>query len=186
MLGHSGNPWFAVHVRPQHERKVATLLGCKGYQQFLPTYLMRRNCGGQTKTIEKPLFPGYVFCRVDEPVFGLVRTTPGVIKIVGVAGRPFPIPDEEINAVFRVLEAGTDVCPCALGLKAGEKVLVKKGPLSGVIGKFARVRNHSRLIILVELTMKAISVEIDAEDVMPFGVQAAMSVENWPANKLCG
>jgi transcriptional antiterminator NusG len=159
--------WFAVHVTPQHETKVAILLEYKGYEQFLPTYKVRRNWADRVKLIEQPLFPGYVFCRVKEAVFGLLRTTPGVIRIVGVAGRPLRVPDEEIKAVYQAIQSGLDVCPFAPHLKIGQKVLVKRGPLSGIVGKLAEVKNRSRLVISVDLTMKAIAVDIDVADVTP-------------------
>jgi transcription termination/antitermination protein NusG len=159
--------WFAVQVTPRHERKVAALLEYKGYEQFLPVYTARRNWADRVKLVEQPLFPGYVFCRVKEAVFGLLRTTPGVIRIVGTAGKPVPVPDDEINAVYRTIQSGLDVCPFAPHLKIGRKVLVKRGPLSGIVGKLAEVKNRSRLVISVDLTMKAIAVDIDVADVTP-------------------
>jgi transcription termination/antitermination protein NusG len=169
VYGLARGSWFAVQVTPQHERKVALLLEYKGYEQFLPLYAVRRKWADRIKLIEQPLFPGYIFCRVNGPVVGLVRTTPGVVRIVGVGAQPVPVPDNEIDAIYRVLESRWDVCPYTARLEIGQKVLVKQGPLSGIVGKLLRIKGRNRLIICVDLIMKGISVDIDIADVSPIG-----------------
>ena len=34
--------WFALVVRSQHEKMVASMLDSKGYEQFLPLYSVKR------------------------------------------------------------------------------------------------------------------------------------------------
>ena len=73
MFAHTLESWFAVQVAPRHEKSVATLLSYKGYQHFLPTYRSRRAWSDRSKTIEVPMFPGYVFCRtMHRAAHGLV------------------------------------------------------------------------------------------------------------------
>jgi len=169
VYGLARGSWFAVQVTPQHERKVATLLDYKGYEQFLPLYTVYRKWADRTKRIEQPLFPGYIFCRMKDPVVGLLRSTPGVVRIVGLGTKPVPVPDDEIDAISRLVQSKQDVCPHAPHLEIGQKVLVKQGPLSGIVGKLSRIQDRSRLIICVDLIMKAVSVDIDVADVSPVG-----------------
>jgi transcription antitermination factor NusG len=159
--------WFALQVVPQHEKQVALLLEYKGYEKFLPVFLSRRKWSDRIKTIEQPLFPGYVFCRITEHSLGLVSSIPGVARIVGFRGKPANIPDDEINAVARAVQSGLDVCPYAPFAKVGDKVLVKTGPLSGLVGRLLRINNRSRLVLAVAVALKAISVDIDASEVTP-------------------
>ena len=86
--------WFAVQVKARAERNVASLLQAKGYEEFLPVTTARR----AGRKCEIPLLPGYVFCRMNPNVQGLIVTTPGVIKIISFGGKPAPIDPEEIHS----------------------------------------------------------------------------------------
>jgi len=159
--------WLALQVVPQHEKKVALMLECKGYENFLPTFLSPRRWSDRVKIIEQPLFPGYVFCRVKKESIGLLGAIPGVSRIVGFGGKPAYIPDGEINAVARAVKSGLEVCPFSPFARIGQQVQVKSGPLSGVVGRLLRINNRNRLILAVEVALKAIAIDIDASDVAP-------------------
>jgi len=58
-------PWYAVHVKSRFEREVSEALRQKGYEEFAAFYRTRRRWSDRTKTVEFPLFPGYIFCRFD-------------------------------------------------------------------------------------------------------------------------
>ena len=59
-------PWYGVRTRANHERTAATVLEAKGYEQYLPSYKVRRRWSDRIVETILPLFPGYVFCRFDE------------------------------------------------------------------------------------------------------------------------
>jgi len=93
--------WFALQVRMKTEHQVADALRSKGYVQFLPT------APGHTVTKEpKPLFPGYVFCRVTSEVHGPIVTTPGFLRIVSFGGKPAAIDPEELASIRAMVKAG--------------------------------------------------------------------------------
>lgn len=167
MIHIGSESWFAVQVVPHHELKVAAMLQYKGYQQFVPTYLSRRRWSDRVKEIQRPLFSGYVFCRVCDSSFGLVGTTPGVVRIIGSNGRPLPVSDEEMDAVQKIAQAQVAACPCALHPKIGQRVQVTTGPLAGIKGTLVRIKNHNQLVISVDVVMKAILIDADAFEVHP-------------------
>jgi transcription antitermination factor NusG len=158
---HLGKPWFAVQVAPRFEARVASLLEYKGYQSFFPTYKALRRWSDRTKTLYFPLFPGYVFCRSDGPTLGLVVSTPHVVRIVSLRGNPSPIDDKDIDALRRVERSGTTLRPCSY-LRIGERVQIKSGPLSGLVGILVQIRNESRLVISIDAIMKSVSVDATA------------------------
>src|SRR5712692_9825660 len=93
------HPWFAVRVRSNHERTAAFHLRERGYEEFSPSYKIERRWSDRTKIIEKFLFPGYVFSRLDPHNRLPVLTAPGVIGVVGSGNTPCPIPDHEIENI---------------------------------------------------------------------------------------
>lgn len=172
MFAHGPESWFAIQVAPRHENRVASLLNYKGYQHFFPTYQSCRKWCDRNKTLELPLFPGYVFCRIFHgTASGLVLTTPGVIRVVGFGGKPCPIPDSEIDAIQR-LALSPDVMPAPY-LKIGHKVQIMKGPLLGITGILTQVKNAHRLVVSVNLIMNSVSVNVDSVDVLPVREDAA-------------
>ena len=95
--------WFALFVRPQKERSANELLQQKGFETFLPTYPDKRTWADRQCVREKPIFPGYLFCRFDASRRMPILTTPGVLRVVGCGGIPEPIDDSELLAVKRIV-----------------------------------------------------------------------------------
>src|SRR5438093_11350504 len=94
-----GLPWFAVQVKSTHEKRVTSLLQYQTYVCFLPLYTSRRRWSDRIKSVELPLFPGYVFTRFTPPARLPLLTTPRVISIVGIGAIPTPIDECEIAAI---------------------------------------------------------------------------------------
>ncbi len=153
--------WFAIQVRPRHEFIAAAHLCHKGYEQFLPTYKVKRNWSDRQKEIELPLFPGYIFCRFDAQLRVPIVSTPGVVRVVGAH---MPIAQGEMEAIQQVMSHGIPAEPCPY-LKIGSKVQVTAGPLAGVCGILQVHKNQHRLILSVTLVENSISVEIDRKNV---------------------
>lgn len=165
MFTSSPNAWFAVQVVPKCEMRVATLLECKGYESFFPKHKVRRKWSDRIKTLEMPLFPGYVFCRSQGRTEGLIISTPYVARIVSFSGRPSPIDDQEIEALRKMESSGAQPEPCSYP-QIGERVQVKEGPLSGITGILVQIRNRRQLVISIDAIMKSVSVDIDSIEVL--------------------
>lgn len=168
MFATDGTPtpyWYALQVMPRRENKALLLLNCKGYESFLPTYKVRRAWADRVKVLERPLLPGYVFCRIHEMAFGLVLTTPGLGRFVTVGGRPSPISDDEICSLARVSASGVDPVPHPY-FRVNQEVKVVNGFFAGVIGAVLRVGNQRRLIVSVDAIERSFSIAIDQADVI--------------------
>ena len=86
--------------------------------------------------------------------------TPGVYSFVASAGEPITIPDQEIDAIRRAVEGGSDLEPHPF-LTSGDWVRIKRGPLEGVEGILVRKKNRCRLVLSVKMLEQAASVEVD-------------------------
>ena len=164
--GDQRTQWFALHVRSNFERTVSTILRNKDFEEFLPTYRAIRRWSDRVKEEDLPLFPGYLFCRLDQydrfPVLG----TSGVVQIVSVGKIPAPIAPAELEAIWRITHSDLAVNPWP-HLQAGEPVVVESGPLAGLEGIFVECRNHRRLVVSVTLLQRSVAVEIDGAEVRP-------------------
>ena len=159
-------PWFALYVRPRHEKRTSFLLEEKGFKTFLPLYMTRRRWADRMKTVELPLFPQYVFCRLSENRKTPVLATPGVLNIVGIGRRPVPVDGSEVEAIERVVDSRLAREPYAF-LRTGIPVRVETGSLAGLTGTLIEIKRVPRLLLSVTLLQRSILVEIDRESVSP-------------------
>jgi transcription antitermination factor NusG len=150
--------WFALQVRAKTEHRVSEMLCSKGYEGFLPTSTHKR---GRPERM-CPLFPGYIFCRINPDAQGLIVTTPGVIRILGFGGRPVPIDPEEVRSIQLLMDSGAPMCSLN-GLHPGDKVRVIEGPLRGAVGTVASVRTQHRLVISIAMMMRTVVAEVQPE-----------------------
>jgi transcription antitermination factor NusG len=161
--------WFAISVVPRKEKVTAQTLRAKGYEEFLPLYTERRNWSDRMKAVDLPLFPGYVFCRLD-PQFRLpVLKVPSVTNIVGFGKIPQPIDDAEISSLQTICRAKVHAVPCPY-LTAGATVAIQEGPLKGVEGilvQDAVEATDARLVVSVTLLQRSVSVEVEREWISP-------------------
>ncbi len=160
------NLWFALKVRPRFERNVVTHLQSRGYEPFLPTYHTKRRWSDRVKSLELPLFPGYLFCQLDLNNRLPILTVPGVNFIVGVGKSPEPIAQYEMEAIQSIVKSGLYYEPYPY-LTIGQRVRVEQGALAGVVGLVTDLKNASRLIISMNLLMRSVSAEIDRSWVTP-------------------
>jgi transcription antitermination factor NusG len=161
-----GLPWYAVRVKSNFEHNVACSLRSKGYEEFLPTYRSRRRWSDRIKDIDKPLFSGYVFCRLDIKARLPLLMTPGVVNIVGIGKVSIPIPTEEIEAVRAIANSSLLASPWPF-LHVGQRVRLTDGPLTDVEGSLIKLRNQWRVVVSIMLLQRSVAVEVDASWVEP-------------------
>jgi transcription antitermination factor NusG len=155
-----GRQWFALRVRSGSEKLVASIAENKGIEYFLPSYQCDRRWSDRVKSLEVPLFPGYLFCRLNPEYRLPVLTIPGVQHFVGLGKVPVAIAEAEIDALQTAVHSGLRTEPWPY-LRAGQRVRLGRGPLEGLEGLLVEVRKQQRIVVSVELLMRSVSVEID-------------------------
>ncbi|MEX2303779.1 MAG: UpxY family transcription antiterminator [Bryobacterales bacterium] len=166
-------PWFALLVKPRHEKAVAAALRTKGFEEFLPLCVVRRKWSDRHKTLEAPLLAGYTFCRFEPGERVRVLRTPGVRKIVGWGASPVPVEEAEIQALQKVIQARVPASPCPY-LRTGQEISIDRGPLTGLSGLLLEAKGHSRLIVSVTLLQRSVSVEVDQDWISPTDWSSAL------------
>jgi transcription antitermination factor NusG len=155
--------WFAVYTTPRHEKAVARHFEFREIESFLPLYReMHRWKNGSRVNVEQPLFPGYIFARIGRRNSTQVLSVPGVLLIVGSGRQPQALPDFEIEALRSGLHLRKfEPHPY---LVVGEKARIKSGSLAGMVGVLARKKNNLRVVLTLELIMRSVAVEVDADE----------------------
>lgn len=158
--------WYALCTRPRHEKTVFERLRRKDVNTFLPLVHRTHRWSDRHKKVQIPLFPGYAFVRIPTSAESslLVLRTPGVVRFVGAGWRGFPIPDEQIEALQRVLAHNVS---CALFpfLRVGQRVRIRGGCLNGVEGRLVALKNGRLLVISIEPILSSVAISLQGYDV---------------------
>lgn len=153
--------WYALYTRPRFEKKVDKELKELRIETFLPLKAVVKFWSDRRKVIKEPLFPSYLFVCVNLRERLMAFQPRGVVRMVSWNGEPTRIPEEQINAVRRILESGytPEVHPY---LTEGDIVEIVTGPLVGLKGFIIEHRGNNQFIISIDGICQSIAVNINS------------------------
>ena len=152
--------WYALRVKSRREKYVANCACNKGYDVFLPVYGHRHRWSDRFKIVELPLFPGYVFCRLDRAQRVPLLMIPGVLHIVSTGKSPVPIDDMEIDAIRAATDSQLTVEPYPF-VGVGQRVRLQRGPLKGFEGILLAGPDHRRVVISLSVLKRSVVLEVE-------------------------
>ena len=145
--------WYVIHCKPVKEACVAGQLGFNQIEFFYPTLRVRPVNPRSQKA--KPYFPGYLFVRTDPERTGssILNWMSGSMGLIDFGGQPASVPEHLIKALChreeKINRAGGELPD---GLKAGDLVAVRDGPLAGYQAIFDfRLPGSQRIKVLLKL-----------------------------------
>lgn len=147
-----GLRWYALQTKVSKEKEVEKRLSAIGVEIFLPWLRTRRRRGRQFRWELTPLFPGYIFCRLDMTISGkAARYCPGVRDFLAFGNHIAEVGGD-------IIEKLRDRCPNgvaqvdALPAKPGDQVRINEGPFSGLEAIFDRaLKGSERVAVLLEI-----------------------------------
>jgi len=152
--------WYAAYTRHQHEKTASHLLGQKGFEVLLPLYRTSHRWKDRSAVVHLPVFPCYLFVRASLETRTQVLRTPGIVQLVGTAGRPSEVPEEQIEAIRRVVQSNAPFEHHPY-LHCGDRGTVVAGPLAGIQGILTRFKTRYRVVLSVDLLRQSVEVELD-------------------------
>jgi transcription antitermination factor NusG len=160
-----GLDWYAAYTRYRYEKRVAEMLKYRRIEHYLPLYEVVHPWKDRKARVQLPLFPSYVFVRLDLRDRLSALTVPGVIRLVGHP-RPAPLSGREIEAIRNYLSHNLPIEPYPY-LTSGKLVHIKAGPLAGLEGIILRRKSGYRVVINLDPIQRAMVVELPASDLEP-------------------
>jgi transcription antitermination factor NusG len=155
--------WFAVFTLPKNEKAVVKHLSLRSVETFLPTYEdVRVWKNRQRVNVVLPLFPSYLFVRINRWERVKVLQSPGVLHIVGNGRDDVSLSDAEVEFLRSGLN-GRKIEPFG-DFVVGERVRIKSGLMQGVEGVLVRKKAKLRFVLAINLIKQYAAVEIDADD----------------------
>lgn len=158
--------WFALRVKSRFEKSVASVLGFKGYEHFLPLYRTRHRWSDRFKSVEVPLFAGYVFCRIEVEQRLPLLMIPGVLHFVGTGKVPMPIDEAEVAAIQAALRSKLPLEPWPW-VESGKRIRLESGPLAGLDGILVQTPEQDRVVVSVSVLQRSVAMEISSPWLSP-------------------
>jgi len=143
--------WFILSVKAQQEIRVANILERMNVEVFCPVIRDSRDWSDHKKTVETPLFKGYVFVNLEEKYRGIVFGAPGVIRYLFWQGKPAIVKDEEIWTIKKWMVDDTNDVEALSKLIPGSEVMIEKGVLKDHSGVVYWVRKNNVSFLLKEM-----------------------------------
>jgi len=162
--------WYAVCCKPRQEVVAEENLLRQGYRVYLPRIQSTRRRRGQWVNAVEPLFPRYLFIRVDpiQRSTAQVRSIRGVVGMGRYGGQPAVVPEEVIDAIVQREDADSGLHQNNRPLFfAGESIRLAEGPLAGREGVFAKEAGEDRVIVLMELLGKTNKISVTRDWAVP-------------------
>lgn len=154
--------WYALQHKPAQGDRALQHLQNQDIACFYPKISVERIKGGKRSKKLEPLFPGYMFVNLEQsdPLWSKLRSTRGVLRIVGFANKPAPISDAVIQHVKESLDSVAEQG----GIKAGQAVQLNEGPFEGINAIFQSYDGEARAIVLINFMQKQqmVSVPVSA------------------------
>lgn len=158
------NEWYAFYTRPKLEKRISQDICDMSFEHYLPLHTVLRKWSDRIKKMEVPMFPNYVFVKLNEKEKYKVLSVNGVIKIVSCQGRPVSVRETEIEKIRKIETIKNDITFEEFNC-LGEKVIVTKGVFIGYEGELIRRLKGQRLLIKLPTINVAVSINIGMDAV---------------------
>jgi transcriptional antiterminator RfaH len=156
--------YYLIYTKPREEARAQHHLTNQGYACFLPQYSCEKIKDGKRITTLTPLFPRYLFIRLNEATdnWAPIRSTLGVSQMVRFGLRWATVEDAFIQTLQERLEQ-MKVTPQAL-YQPGQSLKVVDGPFAGLDAIFKENDGEARVVVLLNFLQqqKPISMPIGA------------------------
>jgi transcriptional antiterminator RfaH len=162
----TGGNWFVVQTQVNSEAKAARNLLRQGFDVYLPRYLKRRSHARKIEKVAAPLFPRYLFVRVDIATqrWRSIQSTFGVSHLVLNGSSPATVEQKVLGSLkAREDDSGFVKLDTRPSFSLGAKVRVLAGAFADNLGLFDGLADRERIAILLDLLGRKVRVSIEAD-----------------------
>jgi transcriptional antiterminator NusG len=168
-------PFYVLQVRTggeeKYRRQAERLLAPGQGELYWPRRSLRvRRAGIWRKTVA-PIFPGYLFLRVDNlssALFRELKRLPGFTRFLRDNSDVEPLGERDLAILQHFLSFGEVVHPSRVRFDADRRIQVLDGPLKALEGRIVSVdRRKRRARVRLELYENSFLIDFGFEDIAP-------------------
>nr|WP_290695555.1 transcription/translation regulatory transformer protein RfaH [Halomonas sp. UBA3074] len=151
--------WYVIQCKGGESFRAAEHLTNQGYDVFHPVLTLKRKRQGKLVSVTEPLFPYYLFIRLDQVVSNWrpIRSTRGVLRLLTFGNKPIATPNALIDTLRSQPHHQDSIHTY---FSAGEKVTITEGPFKDLEAIFTRCKGEERAIVLLNVLNRPQHLEV--------------------------
>lgn len=158
--------WIALTTKRDEEFRAAENLMRQGLESFLPHREVTVRHARKMLTKRKPLFPGYIFVRLDlqNDDLRVLKSTRGIRGVVcSTDATPAVLKQDVMTELLASCDAKGGLLPPDQ-LKRGDRVMVSSGPLHEMVATVEKLASRDRVWLLFDepKVVTKVSLPVDA------------------------
>jgi transcriptional antiterminator RfaH len=152
--------WYLIQCKGGESFRATEQLENQGYHVFHPVLAVQRKRRGKLAWVTEPLFPHYLFIRLDQVASNWrpIRSTRGVLKLVTFGDQPAVVPEHIVDTLYQhLVEKETQQ---EAYFHVGDAVEVTEGAFKGQLAQLTELKGQDRALLLLTLLNRPQQVEI--------------------------
>jgi len=154
--------WYPVYTQPRAEKKAYQALINKGLDTYLPLHRRLKQWSDRKKWVEEPFIKSYLFVNIKEYEQTEVLMTKGISRFIYFSGKVASMPSRQIDELKLLMASPFELEITEENLQPGEKIMIKAGPLKGLVGEIISYRSQKQLALRLENLGYSIIVNVAA------------------------
>ena len=149
-----------MHVRPRCEKKMADYCAFYAIEHYLALREETKVYQRRKVTVQKPLFPGYLFADLDREKRELALKSNHIVRIIETDDQQRLV--RELGHVRTALDVDPTLGATA-AFSRGKLVRITDGPFRGLEGVVQKSKNDARVVLNVDMIGQAVSIDVDMD-----------------------
>ncbi|MBN1326573.1 MAG: UpxY family transcription antiterminator [Candidatus Cloacimonetes bacterium] len=154
--------WFVIYTKSRREKKLAEYAYRRDINYYLPLQESVRHYKYRKLTFTKPLFPGYIFVKVNDSERQSLIISGHTVSFLKVRDESEFL--SSLRQIYTGREQGAEFHKTEY-LEEGTRVKITKGPFTGLTGVVKNQNNVREVILQIDLLRQAVSVAVTPEQV---------------------
>ena len=156
--------WYLIQFKPNSYRLAERNLHRQGFETLLPMQKITRRKASRFVSNLKPLFPGYMFVRVNSDLapWRTINSTIGVSRFVSFEGKLKPLPLQLISGLMLRCDASGTLLP-PRSLNEGDSVEMLTGPFANFIATVDTIDPEQRIWVLLDFMGQKTRMQVTAD-----------------------
>lgn len=154
--------WYLVQLKPNSHLLAQRNLARQNFEVFLPMLNTTKIRGNRFVTVQRPLFPGYLFVESNRwaDQLRLISSTLGICRVVSFGANPAFIPSELIAGLRRRFDQNA-VSTSPEPPRIGSQVRITNGPFAEFIATVNSIETEQRVWVLVDILGRDVRIQMD-------------------------
>jgi len=152
--------WTVLHVRPRCEKKMADYCAFYAIDHYLALREETKVYQRRKVSVQKPLFPGYVFAELTEEKRQLALKSNHIVRVIETNDQ------QRLLRELEHIKKALSVDPTLGAISAfshGKSVRITDGPFRGLEGIVQNSKNATRVVLNIDMIGQAVSLDVDMD-----------------------